>query len=124
MNLPGAPCSPGAVPAAVGEPLSRMRTEPSGILFELEGGRARGASPLLGARSSWQFSSAGRGCFAGSSPALGFDPAGNVTVSAGVTVLVDNAAPAVAITSPQNGASLFLTTTGEAVLYDVQVRHP
>jgi hypothetical protein len=43
-----------------------------------------------------------------------YDPAGNVTVSAGLTVWVDNAAPTVAITSPQNGATLLLSTTIEA----------
>jgi ELWxxDGT repeat protein len=47
-----------------------------------------------------------------------YDLAGNVTVSAGVTVQVDNAAPTVAITSPQNGASLFLSTTVEASAAD------
>lgn len=35
-----------------------------------------------------------------------YDAAGNVTVSAGRAVVVDNAAPTVAITSPANGASL------------------
>jgi ELWxxDGT repeat protein len=43
-----------------------------------------------------------------------YDLAGNVTLSAGVVVWVDNTAPTVAITSPANGASLFLSTTIEA----------
>jgi hypothetical protein len=40
-----------------------------------------------------------------------YDTAGNVTTSAGREVSVDNTAPTVAITSPANGASLFLSTT-------------
>jgi hypothetical protein len=40
-----------------------------------------------------------------------YDAAGNVTPSADRVVTVDNAAPTVAITSPANGASLFLTAT-------------
>jgi ELWxxDGT repeat protein len=47
-----------------------------------------------------------------------YDLAGNVTVSAGVTVQVDNTAPSVAITSPQNGATLLLSTTIEASAAD------
>jgi ELWxxDGT repeat protein len=47
-----------------------------------------------------------------------YDLAGNVTVSAGVTVGVDNAAPTVAITSPANGATLALSTTIEASAAD------
>ncbi|WNG25329.1 S8 family serine peptidase [Cystobacter fuscus] len=43
-----------------------------------------------------------------------YDVAGNVTVSAGRTVTVDNAAPTVALTSPANGASLFLSATLQA----------
>jgi ELWxxDGT repeat protein len=43
-----------------------------------------------------------------------YDLAGNATLSAGLTVWVDNTAPTVAITSPANGASLFLSTTIEA----------
>ncbi|WP_257449824.1 Ig-like domain-containing protein [Archangium lipolyticum] len=50
-----------------------------------------------------------------------YDAAGNVTVSAGRTVTVDNAAPTVAITSPANGAtisSLSLSTTLQASASD------
>ncbi len=47
-----------------------------------------------------------------------YDAAGNLTVSAGVAVLVDNSAPTVAITSPANGASLFLSTTLQASASD------
>ncbi|WPB73765.1 Ig-like domain-containing protein [Archangium violaceum] len=50
-----------------------------------------------------------------------YDAAGNVTVSAGRPVTVDNAAPSVAITSPANGASLsvlFLSTTVQASASD------
>jgi hypothetical protein len=50
-----------------------------------------------------------------------YDAAGNVTVSAGRAVTVDNAAPTVAITSPANGAtlsSLSLSTTIQASASD------
>jgi hypothetical protein len=50
-----------------------------------------------------------------------YDTAGNVTVSAGRAVTVDNAAPTVAITSPANGASfsgLSLSTTIQASASD------
>jgi hypothetical protein len=47
-----------------------------------------------------------------------YDLAGNVTVSAGRAVSVDNAAPSVAITSPANGATLFLNTTLQASASD------
>jgi subtilisin family serine protease len=43
-----------------------------------------------------------------------YDAAGNVTVSAGRAITVDNSAPTVAITSPTNGATLFLSTTVQA----------
>ncbi|HEX8435936.1 Ig-like domain-containing protein [Archangium sp.] len=47
-----------------------------------------------------------------------YDAAGNVTQSAGRAVSVDNAAPTVALTSPANGASLFLSTTVQASASD------
>jgi hypothetical protein len=47
-----------------------------------------------------------------------YDLAGNVTVSAGRVVSVDNAAPGVAITSPANGATLFLSATLQASASD------
>jgi hypothetical protein len=47
-----------------------------------------------------------------------YDTAGNVTVSAGRAVTVDNSAPSVAITSPANGASLFLSATLQASAND------
>ncbi|WP_257449822.1 Ig-like domain-containing protein [Archangium lipolyticum] len=50
-----------------------------------------------------------------------YDTVGNVTVSAGRTVTVDNSAPTVAITSPANGAtllSLSLSTTIQASASD------
>jgi hypothetical protein len=47
-----------------------------------------------------------------------YDLAGNVTVSASHTVTVDHTAPTVAITSPANGASLFLSTTIQASASD------
>ncbi len=47
-----------------------------------------------------------------------YDTAGNVTVSTGRAVTVDNAAPTVAITSPANGASLFLSATLQASAND------
>ncbi len=43
-----------------------------------------------------------------------YDVAGNVTVSTSRAVTVDNAAPTVAITSPANGASVFLSTNVQA----------
>jgi hypothetical protein len=43
-----------------------------------------------------------------------YDTAGNVTQSAGRAVSVDNAAPTVAITSPANGGSVFLSATIQA----------
>jgi subtilisin family serine protease len=47
-----------------------------------------------------------------------YDRAGNVTVSVGRTVTVDHTAPTVAITSPANGATLFLSTTLQASASD------
>jgi hypothetical protein len=47
-----------------------------------------------------------------------YDIAGNVTLSAGRAVSVDNTAPTVALTSPANGASVFLTTTVSASASD------
>jgi hypothetical protein len=47
-----------------------------------------------------------------------YDTAGNVTVSAGRAITVDNTAPTVAITSPANGASLFLSATLQASASD------
>lgn len=47
-----------------------------------------------------------------------YDTAGNVAQSAGRTVTVDNTAPTVAITSPANGATLFLSTTVQASASD------
>ncbi|MCY1078280.1 Ig-like domain-containing protein [Archangium lansingense] len=47
-----------------------------------------------------------------------YDAVGNVTVSAGVAVTVDHTAPTVAITSPTNGASLFLSATLQASASD------
>jgi hypothetical protein len=47
-----------------------------------------------------------------------YDTAGNVATSAARTVSVDNLGPAVAITSPANGASLFLSTTIQATASD------
>ncbi len=47
-----------------------------------------------------------------------YDALGNVTVSAGRAVTVDNTAPTVAITSPANGASLFLSATLQASASD------
>ncbi|MFE8605597.1 Ig-like domain-containing protein [Archangium violaceum] len=46
-----------------------------------------------------------------------YDAAGNVR-SASRTVIVDNTAPSVAITSPQNGGSVFLSTTIQATASD------
>ncbi|HYH99051.1 Ig-like domain-containing protein [Hyalangium sp.] len=43
-----------------------------------------------------------------------YDLAGNVTISAGLAVSVDNASPTVAITSPANGGSAFLSVTVQA----------
>jgi subtilisin family serine protease len=48
------------------------------------------------------------------------DPAGNVTVSAVRNVVVDNTPPTVAITSPANGSSVFLSTTIQASAGDNQ----
>ncbi len=50
--------------------------------------------------------------------ARAYDAAGNVTLSAAHTVWVDNTAPAVSITSPAHGASLFLSTTVQASASD------
>lgn len=47
-----------------------------------------------------------------------YDTAGNATTSSGRLVLLDNVAPTVAITSPANGASLFLSTTVQASASD------
>jgi subtilisin family serine protease len=47
-----------------------------------------------------------------------YDAAGNFTLSAGRNVVVDNTAPTVAITSPANGSSVFLTTTVQASASD------
>ncbi|ATB39243.1 hypothetical protein CYFUS_004687 [Cystobacter fuscus] len=47
-----------------------------------------------------------------------YDRVGHVTVSASRTVTVDNAAPTVAITSPANGASLWLSATIQASASD------
>ncbi|MCY1078279.1 Ig-like domain-containing protein [Archangium lansingense] len=47
-----------------------------------------------------------------------YDLAGNVTQSASRTVTVDSIAPTVAITSPANGASAFLSTTIQASASD------
>ncbi|WP_224367565.1 Ig-like domain-containing protein [Hyalangium versicolor] len=47
-----------------------------------------------------------------------YDTAGNVQVSSSLPVSVDNSAPTVAITSPANGASLFLSTTLQASAAD------
>ncbi|MDC0709181.1 Ig-like domain-containing protein [Stigmatella sp. ncwal1] len=47
-----------------------------------------------------------------------YDTAGNVQVSSSHPVSVDNSAPTVALTSPSNGASLFLSTTLQASAAD------
>ncbi|KFE64004.1 Ig-like domain-containing protein [Hyalangium minutum] len=47
-----------------------------------------------------------------------YDTAGNATTSTGRMLSVDNLAPAVAITSPASGASLFLSTTIQASASD------
>jgi hypothetical protein len=47
-----------------------------------------------------------------------FDAAGNFTVSAALNVVVDNTVPTVAITSPANGSSVFLSTTVQASASD------
>jgi subtilisin family serine protease len=47
-----------------------------------------------------------------------YDAAGNFTLSAGRTVVVDNTAPTVAITSPANGSSVFLSATVQASASD------
>ncbi|WP_395850530.1 Ig-like domain-containing protein [Cystobacter fuscus] len=68
---------------------------------------------------SWDSASGANGAITLTTRA--YDAAGNVTVSAGRTVTVDNAAPTVAITSPANGATLSalsLSTTLQASASD------
>jgi hypothetical protein len=61
---------------------------------------------------SWNSTTAANGSVTLTTKA--YDSAGNVTQSAGRAVTVDNAAPTVAITSPANGSSVFLSTTVQA----------
>ncbi|QRN92813.1 S8 family serine peptidase [Archangium violaceum] len=68
---------------------------------------------------SWNTTSVANGTFTLTTRA--YDAVGNVAVSAGRTVTVDNTAPTVAITSPANGAtlsSLSLSTTIQASASD------
>jgi hypothetical protein len=88
----------------------------AGIQFKLDGANLGAEDTAAPYSTSWNTSAASSGSH--SLTAVARDPAGNITTSAAVVVTVDNSGPTVALTAPQNGATVNGTVTVTATASD------
>ena len=88
----------------------------AGVQFKLDGANLGAEDTAAPYATSWNTTGASAGSH--TLTAVARDAAGNVTTAAGVTVTVDNAAPTIALTAPQNGATVNGTVAVTATASD------
>jgi hypothetical protein len=108
VTAPGAGSFVGGSSIAV-TAASSDNTGVAGVQFKLDGANLGAEDTSSPYAITWNTGTAANGSH--TLTAVSRDAAGNTTTSAGVTVTVDNAAPAVSITAPSSGSSVTGTTT-------------
>ena len=88
----------------------------AGVQFKLDGANLGAEDTSAPYSTSWNTTGAGAGSH--SLTAVARDAAGNITTSAAAVVTVDNLGPTVALTAPQNGATVNGTVTVTATAAD------